>query len=120
MNRKSVLTMAAALAAAVAATAVVPAFAADSVPAQKLTPATVRAEKVQKPELTEEQKAEMLEKAKAALDEKLASGEIEQEKYDEMLAKLEAGDLRGFGGKRHGRRAMEPTAETTADAGETL
>ena len=86
---------AAALVAAVSLTAV----AADSVPAEKVRPAAV---KMQKVELTDEQKAELTENAKAALDEKLASGELTQEQYDEILAKIESGDLRGFGGKRHG------------------
>ena len=106
---------AAALAAAVSLTAV----AADSVPAEKVRPAAV---KMQKVELTDEQKAELTENAKAALDEKLASGELTQEQYDEILAKIESGDLRGFGGKRHGmahgRHGQCP--DTAADEGEAV
>ncbi len=89
-------------------------------PDAQLPEGAVKAEKVEKPQLTDEQKAEMLEKAKAAIDEKLASGELTQEQYDEIAAKIESGDLRGFGGKRHGGchgkpgSAAEETAEETA------
>lgn len=51
-----------------------------------------------KPELTEEQKAAMIEGVKASLAEKLAAGEITQEKYDEAIAKIEEGGF-AFGGK---------------------
>ncbi len=114
---------AAALSAAVIAS--VPALAADSVPAMKLRPAGVKAVKV---ELTEEQKAEMTENVKAKLDEKLASGELSQEQYDEIIAKVESGDLRGFGGKRHGfglkgcghRGETAVGDSASADLGETV
>ena len=105
--------MAGITAAAVAAAMAIPAIAEESVPAEKVRPAM-------KVELTDEQKAEVLEKAKAAIDEKLASGELTQEQYDEIAAKIESGDLRGFGGKRHGGchgkpgSAAEETAEETA------
>lgn len=59
------------------------------------------AEGRKKPELTDEQKAAMLEKCKANLAEKLAAGEITQEKYDEAIAKIEAGEFvpKGLGMK---------------------
>lgn len=54
-------------------------------------------------EMTEEEKAARIEKRKATLAEKLAAGEITQEKYDEMAADLEAGKFapgkRDFNGK---------------------
>ncbi len=99
MNRISLKLTAAMSALMLAA---VPVIAADSVPAAKVRPAAVKASSLTKIELTEEQKAEIAENAKAALDEKLASGELTQEQYDEIIAKVESGDLRGFGGKRHG------------------
>ena len=43
------------------------------------------------PEMTEEQKAERIEKQKASLAEKLAAGKITQEKYDETIAAIDAG-----------------------------
>ncbi len=105
MNRISIKLTAAMSALMLAA---VPVIAADSVPATKLSPAAVKAERIQKPELTEEQKAEMAENAKTKLDEKLASGELTQEQYDEIIARIESGDLRGFGGKRHGIMGERP------------
>ena len=61
-----------------------------------------------RPELTEEQKAqmetkkaEMLEEAKARLSEKLTLGEITQEEYDNMLTKLESGKFKGKMGRGH-------------------
>ncbi len=57
------------------------------------------------PELTEEQKAEMQEKALERLNKQLENGEITQEEYDTMLTAIENGEFR-FGGKRPGRKPM--------------
>lgn len=58
----------------------------------------------EKPELTDEEKAAMLENARASLDEKLTAGEITQEQYDEIIAKIESGSFafrgKGFKGGR--------------------
>ncbi len=51
-------------------------------------------------ELTDEQKAEMLEKAKTALSKKLANSEITQEQYDEAVAKMDAGEMPFFGNSK--------------------
>ena len=101
MRKNTVLALTLALSVSASAAALT-AFAEDSVAIGKVRPVAAKALEVQAPELTDEQKAELTEKAKAALDEKLTSGELTQEQYDEMLAKIESGDLRGFGGKRHG------------------
>ncbi len=71
-------------------------------------------EKLEKSELTEEHKAEMLEKITERLNEMLANGEITEEQYNEYLEKIEAGEIpfvmscirgnKGFGrGKAPGR-----------------
>lgn len=62
------------------------------------------AEKPQRKELTEEEKAAKIEEAKKSLAEKLAAGKITQEQHDEMLAKIEAGD---FGFRFNGRNNAE-------------
>ena len=49
------------------------------------------------PELTDEQKAEMITKAKAALNQRLAEGNITQEQYDQIITELENGNIKGFG-----------------------
>lgn len=49
--------------------------------------------------LTEEELAERLDEMKARLAEKLADGDITQEQYDEILAKLEAGEMPGRGSR---------------------
>lgn len=53
----------------------------------------------EKKELTEEEKAARIEEQKAALAAKLAEGKLTQEQYDNMLAKIQAGD---FGSRFHG------------------
>lgn len=44
-------------------------------------------------EMTEEEKAARIENFKAKLAEKLAAGEITQEKYDEIIANMESGNF---------------------------
>ena len=76
----------------------------------------------EKVDMTEEQKAEMLEKAKEQLASLLEEGKITQEQYDEQLAKLESGEMpvplfgnmgngKGFGfgnfGKNFGSKEFE-------------
>ena len=72
-----------------------------------------------RPELTEEQKAqmetkkaEMLEEAKAKLSQKLSSGKITQEEYDNMLTKLESGKFEGKIGRGHKPEKREKPSET--------
>ena len=48
--------------------------------------------------MTDEEKTAKIEELKANLAAKLEAGEITQGKYDEMLAKIEAGDYM-FGGR---------------------
>ena len=61
----------------------------------------------QKKELTEEQKTQMKEKAKAELAKQLEEGKITQAQYDEKLSEIENGNFRfgrGYGfGKGRGR-----------------
>ena len=71
-------------------------------------------------ELTEEEKAAraqtMKENWKKALDERLAAGKITQEKYDQAIAKLEAGEFKftgmGFKGGRWGRPNKTASEQT--------
>ena len=67
--------------------------------------AVVMKERTEKaPKLTEEEKAAKLAEIQTALSEKLANGEITQEQYDDVIAKLEAGEMPFFGnGKGFGR-----------------
>ena len=54
--------------------------------------------KFERPEMTEEQKAEFKTKAKENLKARLDEGKITQEEYDEQLAKIESGEFNpGFG-----------------------
>ena len=59
-------------------------------------------------ELTEEQKAERLEKMKERLAEDLADGKITQEQYDQMLSSMESGE---FHMNRGGGKMEELTDE---------
>ena len=63
-------------------------------------------------EITDEQKAEMLNKHKEMLKERLDKGEITQEEYDEQLKAAEEGKFFGFGG-RMGKREMPEKPEMT-------
>lgn len=72
----------------------------------------------EKPELTDEEKAERLEDMKAKLSEKLEAGEITQEQYDERIAAIESGDFKPNknapkqGGKMPaGKKPGSPNAE---------
>lgn len=74
------------------------------------------------PELTDEQKAQMLEDVKAKLAEKLEAGEITQEQYDEKIAAIEAGDFKPTNNtSKLGRRAFKgekpefPNEDNTAE-----
>ena len=70
----------------------------------------------EKPEMTEEEKAERLEKIKSCLAAKLEAGEITQEKYDEAIAAIESGYCK-FGRKniKVGKnRASDISTETDA------
>ena len=58
-------------------------------------------------EMTEEEKAARIEELKTDLAAKLEYGEITQEEYDEMIAKIEAGDFM-FGGKGGGMKGENP------------
>ena len=76
----------------------------------------------EKPELTDEQKTQMLEDMKAKLAEKLEAGEITQEQYDERIAAIESGDFKPNknapkqGGKMPaGKRPGSPNAEKPAE-----
>ena len=66
-------------------------------------------------EMTEEEKAARLEQMTADLAAKLESGEITQEEYDEMIAKIESGDfmLDGKGGGMKGENPPTPPEENT-------
>lgn len=65
------------------------------------------------PEMSEEEKAARIEQMTAELTAKLDAGEISQEEYDEMIAKIEAGDFMfgGRGGK--GENPPAPPEENT-------
>ena len=76
-----------------------------------------------KPELTEEEKAARVEKAKAKLAEKLAEGKITQEEYDEALAKIESGDFKPDhrGGKGHSKhKPHDKAADETKENESTV
>ena len=77
----------------------------------------------EKPELTEEEKVQMLEDMKAKLAEKLEEGKITQEQYDERIAAIESGDFKPMNNApKSGRKAFKgenpalPNAEDTEDA----
>lgn len=53
----------------------------------------------ERPALSEEDLAERLELMKTHLSEKLADGDITQEQYDDMIARIEAGEMPGRGGR---------------------
>ena len=75
---------------------------------QKERPAfSINGEGHKKAELTDEQKAALLEKIRASLDEKLATGDITQEEYEDAVAKIEAGKFT-FGGKGFQDRKGKP------------
>lgn len=72
-------------------------------------------EKTEKKELTEEEKAAHLEKMKAELSEKLASGKITQETYDRILASITSGDFKNGNHMRpNGGNHMRPNGEKQA------
>lgn len=91
--------------ASLASVGAVPAMAA-TITAGQATEQSVEKKSKEKKELTDEQKAEMLEKAKTRLASQLEEGKITQEKYDEAMASIEAGKMpkmeRGRSGKRPG------------------
>ena len=75
--------------------------------------------KGERPEITEEQKAEMTAKFKEHIAAKLEKGEITQEKYDEMITAVENGEFKGFGrgfgmGNRGGFKNGNPNGERNA------
>lgn len=61
----------------------------------------IEGKKFEKAELTEEEKATMLEKRQADLAAKLDAGEITQEEYDKIIAAIESGEFMfgGMGGR---------------------
>ena len=65
-------------------------------------------------ELTEEQKAEMLEKMKEKLASQLSDGAITQEEYDEAIAAIESGEMPKIG-ERCDRGAKGNIAMPEAD-----
>ena len=80
-------------------------------------------DKAEKPELTEEEKAARVEKAKAKLAEKLAEGKITQEEYDEALAKIESGDFKPDhrGGNGHSKhKPHDKAADETKENESTV
>ena len=69
-----------------------------------------------KGEMTEEEKVAKIEKRKADLAEKLETGEITQEKYDEIIAAIEAGDFMRSGKNVKGMKGkMTKKAEMTEE-----
>jgi hypothetical protein len=71
--------------------------------------------KGERPEMTDEQKAEMQAKMQEKLAQALAEGKITQEQYDAMIN----GDMTGFGGRGHGFKGEKPeiTDEQKAEFG---
>ena len=61
----------------------------------------LRIEKLEKVEMTDEEKSAIIEELKTDLATKLEAGEITQEEYDEAIAKIEAGDF--MRGNKNGR-----------------
>ena len=59
-------------------------------------------------ELSDEQKTERIEKIAAELTEKLQAGEITQEEYDEVIAKIEVGDFMRGGKDGKGMKGGKP------------
>jgi len=59
-------------------------------------------------ELSDEQKTERIEKIAAELTEKLQAGEITQEEYDEVIAKIEVGDFIRGGKDGRGMKGEKP------------
>lgn len=60
---------------------------------------------MERPELTEDQKAEMTEHMKERMDEQLKDGNITQEQYDQALSKIEEGKRPMNLGHGNGRKA---------------
>jgi len=77
----------------------------------------------EKIEMTDEEKAAKLEAFKNTLAEKLSSGEITQEEYDDAIAKMESGEFT-FGGKAFkgmkGERGENPGDMTEEEKAEML
>ena len=67
-------------------------------------------------ELTEEQKAERLERARERLEQRLADGDITQEEYNEKLAAIESGEYPFSGRGRKGGGTKGDKEETPVEA----